>query len=324
MEAINQMAIIGCQSVLVGYGLFKTTLVKIRPNHLGLSEHIIKGRFIEKKIDTEQDQNVFRYTLPKPLTEGWHLKNPLHKIHEYDQGTQKLTLDNVEFQTKGGSIFVSGVIVYRVSSRALFRVLETKDTMPETIKTEVNSILTKAFVSRKINTAIGEIGEIGKSLMDDLMRFPDPEKREDSYYVNKEKLRRMEVLCGIEIVSATLERPEPSAEIKEERDKIAVENYQTIAKGTERIAKMLDRMMDDIFKTNPNLSAILTHQSQVGELPDSISYRAFHTDSSDETSSMDINRAVTMLETLKEEASKEQTDQIAKMLVLIKTMGGKK
>jgi hypothetical protein len=318
MNIIIQLIILSCNLGLVGYGLFKTLLVRIELNHLGLPEHIFKGRFITKNIVLDGDKKIFNYTLPPPFFEGWHFKNPLLRIHSYDQGTADLVLDEVEFQTKGGSISVSGVVIFRKSSRALFRAMETKETMPAALKAEVHSILTKEFVSRDINTAILEIGNISDNLLEILMQFPT--ENEDQYLVNGDALRRMEILCGIEVVSSTLERPEPSAAIKEERDNIATENYQAIAKTIERKQLLLDRIMHETFGTNPDLAANLAHLNQVGELPQNISYKSFHTDGGKQ--SKDLAKQITLLEALHDssDTSPEQQGQLAEMLTLIKAM----
>ena len=310
--------------VTVGYGLYKTLLVKIDANHLGLPEHIFKGRFIKKRVEQNNGRNIYHYELPEPFLEGWHLKSPLLKIHQYDQGTKKIKLDNVEFQTEGGSIFVSGVIVFRVSAKALFRVMETDDTMIDTLETEIKSTLTKEFVKREINDAISEIGEIADKLIKELMRFPTDD--EDQYFVNGEKLRRMETLCGIEVVSSTLERPEPEEKIKEMRNKIAEENYQTTVKTIERLQVWLDQAMYNAFGTNPDLAANLSYSSQVGELPPNINYKSFHTDGKEKGQSEDLGKQLRLLEALQNNSNTtpEQQNQIAEMLTLIKALGDNK
>ncbi len=313
-----------CIVVLIFYGLFKVLLIKIQPNHLGLPEHIFKGRFIEKKVTQENGVKTFNYTLPPPLPEGWHLKNPLFKIHIYSQHTEKIVLDNLEFQTQGGSIFVSGVIVFRKSSNALFRVMETAGTMRDTLRAEIHSFLTREFVSKEINSAIMEIGDISDNLLRMLMRFPVG--KEDRYLVNNNPLRRMEILCGIEILSSTLERPEPAEEIKQERDNIAKEKYQTVAKTTERVQLLLDRVMHEIFGTNPDLAANLAHLSQVGELPKNISYKSFHTSRPNHTNEGNLGRQLALLEALQSNSDipPEQQTHLAEMIMLIKTINGKR
>jgi len=311
-------------SGMVGYGLYKTTLVKIDANHLGLPEHILKGRFIKKRVEQNNGRNIYHYELPEPFLEGWHLKSPLLKVRQYDQGTKKIKLDNVEFQTEGGSIFVNGVIVFRVSAKALFRVMETDDTRIDTLETEIKSALTKEFVGRKINDAISEIGEIADELIKELMRFPTDD--EDQYFVNGEKLRRMETLCGIEVVSSTLERPEPEEKIKEMRNKIAEENYQTTVKTIERLQVWLDQAMYQTFGTNPDLAANLSYSSQVGELPPNINYKSFHTDGGKKGKPEDLGKQLRLLEALQNNSNttSEQQNQIAEMLTLIKAMGDTK
>ncbi len=215
---------------------------------VGLPWSIFSGRM--KK--NEKDAMGHSVPIHKPYTEGLNVKPPWWFVDEYSRELKTLPIDK-NYQVKNsGTIIIKGTIQYRVSAIAAYRFAEVdEDGIKKGIISELDQIIGVFLLLGNIEKAIESREQISANL---LKRFRDP-YRSETRLTRKlfgKELEYSEHSYGIEILKANIDVVEPAEDIRKERDKIKIEEYQREAEKIE-MENRLSRMAE-IKNAFPSLS----------------------------------------------------------------------
>ena len=253
--------------------LIKMSIFRIPLNHLGLPESIFKGRF--KKTHTDVN-GIINYTLiHKPYREGFHIKPFWWRIYILDQKVCTRAIERREYQTSTTSVFISGVVEWRYSYSALFRVPETRDSIEAGLNALIDDLLSKEAAKLELEQCITRKGELNVALRKKLTQNTNPAQK-----VGDIQLKESEAKYGIEILTVHISLVEPSEEVKESRDERQREKYEKESQTTERSVLRSDMNMWIKAGVNPNLGAKLAMERQ-GKLPEGMTDERIDVDAPD-------------------------------------------
>lgn len=232
--------------------LIKTTLLRVPDIHIGILSNLFTGRLLR-----QPDNNNFSIPICKPKKEGLCFKKPWESVTLVSTGTQTKIIKNREFPVKGGSIFASGAIQYRISAFTAYRYLEVEaEAIDEGLDSELDQILRHSLVTMDVEQAVTESAAISTAL-DIRLRTVDLRTTEEIHAVNGcindtnaktrvlfgKQISYAEHSYGIEILKAKIDTLDPDPKLKEARNKIQNELYQTQSQ-TQEFNHLLARMRD--------------------------------------------------------------------------------
>ncbi|HBI17521.1 MAG TPA: hypothetical protein DDY52_05265 [Candidatus Moranbacteria bacterium] len=260
--------------------LFRTIVFKVPDVYIGLPSDFFRGRIKRKKEegyemgDRSKKSGIY-YSMPikSPYSEGVNFKPPWWSVKILSRNTETRTIEPREFPVgKGGTVIVSGVIQYRISSRSAYRYEEVNKTAIEKgLDSEIEQIIRGTLVDEDVDSAIKKTFEISDSL-ERLWKSTDIRTREEKERSDELKVKKTEKgltaeedlelsqICnprsrdlfgtpvtyaeqsyGIEVLKAKIERVDPIKELKDARDAKQTETYQKESQSTE-FAHLLEKV----------------------------------------------------------------------------------
>ena len=238
---------------LVVIGIIAFTIIfRVPINYLGLPESIFSGRFKAQ----EPTSSGWRELIHPPYREGLGFKFPWWKIILIPQCVFTRKIEKREYQTTTSSVFISGLVEWRYSERALFRVVETKNSIDAGLDALIDDFLSKEAGDVDAETCVTRKGELNIRLRNKLTA------ESNIILPNGDTLSESEKKYGIEILTVHISLVEPPPELLEARNERQKEEYEKQSQTTERVVLAEDL---DLFigkGVNPNLAAKLAFQRQ--------------------------------------------------------------
>ncbi len=290
--------------LVIFLSLLWASLIRIPANHLGLPESIFSGRYKD-----EVDEVGGRIPIAKPLKEGLVIKPPYWKIHVISQEVMTRRFEGKKYQTKesedttGLSVFASGMLQYRVSGRALFRVLEVDESaIIEGLDAEIDNVLADVIGKTPFDEVITLRDDLSKAVKrrfcdiweaDKINASDDDNKTDSNLSADKKETRRIvfgepltnsEVSYGIEVLKVSIDELKIPEEVEKERANRKKESLEEESQRIEwqhlmRRAEELKRVFPDVNE-DVLLRAIQLWQKQIP----SYDYREVKIDSKDSLS----------------------------------------
>lgn len=218
--------------------------------------------FFTGRLRRTLDENQFSIPIHKPYREGLHYKPFWWIVEPFKRDVKQLVIDRQEYQIgSGGTILVSGIVQYRVSDIATYRAAEIgEDQVKAGLGSEVDQFIIKELGN--IESNMSDIDKDGKVDVDTGIDYaiqtraqlskkmetffkstilgdkkdPNDEALEDVDSETRELIERelfgrcityTEQGYGVEVLTARIDKVDPVASIKKERDRIQEERYQT-------------------------------------------------------------------------------------------------
>lgn len=271
--------------------LFRTIFFRVPDVKIGLPSSFFSGRIRRKKeegykMGDRSKKSDILYSMPikEPYSEGLNFKPPWWSIKMLPRETETRIIEPREFPVgKGGTVIVSGVIQYRISSRAAYRYEEVnKAAIEKGLDSEIEQIIRGTLADEDVDSAIKKTFEISDHL-ESLWKSTDirtREEKERAAELKKEKAKpkgltpeeelEFSRICdprsrdlfgtpisyaeqsyGIEVLKAKIERVDPVEDLKKARDKKQQETYEKESQSTEfahllRKVKLLKKSLPGI------------------------------------------------------------------------------
>ncbi len=241
MEALSFFLFV----IIVGIIIYDSQ-IKISVNHLGLPISIFTGRFKDK------DNHV---PIHPPYEEGWHLKPFWWKVLVVDQSVQTRRIDKRAYPANNGTVLVSGLVEWRYSKRALFRVTETKQSIEAGLDALIDDLLSKEVAGVDVEDCVTRKGELNTKLRQKLTK-------ESDLIIDRERLSESEKKYGIEILTVHISLIELPPDLEEARNEEQREKYERQAQEIERA--VLEKDVETFTKlgADPDLALKMAMQRQ--------------------------------------------------------------
>ena|GEM_PF-6028129 len=238
------------KGAIIGGAVYNSQ-VRIPVNHLGLPISIFTGRFKDK------DNHV---PIHPPYEEGWHLKPFWWKVLVVDQSAQTRRIEKRAYPANNGTVLVSGLVEWRYSKRALFRVTETKQSIEAGLDALIDDLLSKEVAGVDVEDCVTRKGELNTKLRQKLTK-------ESDLIINGERLSESEKKYGIEILTVHISLVELPPDLEEARNEEQREQYERQAQNVERTVLEKDVEVFTKLGADPDLALKMAMQRQ-GKLPD--------------------------------------------------------
>lgn len=243
--------------------------VKIPVNNLGLPISIFTGRFKNK------DNHA---PIHHPYEEGWHLKPFWWKVLIVDQSVQTRRIEKRAYPANNGTVLVSGLVEWRYSKRALFRVTETKQSIEAGLDALIDDLLSKEVAGVDVENCVTRKGELNTKLRQKLTK-------ESDLVINGERLSESEKKYGIEILTVHISLVELPPDLEEARNEEQREQYERQAQNVERTVLEKDVEVFTKLGADPDLALKMAMQRQ-NKLPDGMADERVKIDAPDSFSGL--------------------------------------
>ena len=252
------------------FGLYVGGVIfRVPVNYLGLPESIFSGRF----------RKGTRELIHPPYREGLHIKPPWWRVQLINHQVFTRLIERREYQTKTSSVFISGLVEWRYSERALFRVVETEQSIEAGLDALIDDLLSKEAARVTTEECVTRKGDLNKKLRQKLQAQSDMEIEPGVFLSEAEKK------YGIEILTVHISLVEPPPELRKARNERQKELYEQSSQAIEREVLLAD--IESYIKkgVDPDLAAKLALQRQ-GKLPVSMGDQRIKVDAPDTLSAL--------------------------------------
>lgn len=255
--------------------LLKGFIFRIPMNHLGLPESFFSGRF--KNTSTEED----RQPIHKPYAEGFHVKPFWWRNCIVDQRVQTREIVRREYQTSNGTVLITGLIEFRNSYNALFRIPDVdQSSIGPGLDALIDDHLGKRSGSQTTEDCLRRDGELNSTLREKLISKSKPPRS-----IYGRQLLESEVKYGIEVLTVHISNVEPPDELREARLERVREEYEKESQATEREVLKEDLEMFTDSDVHPDLALKMAMRRQ-DKLPDNMSDERINIDGPDGLTSL--------------------------------------
>lgn len=236
MEAI----IIIASLVFFTFALATTVIFKIKDVNIGVPSSFFSGR-IRKDVDV----NGHSTPIQIPYKEGLHFKFPWWSIQELSREVKSKPIEKRPYPVrKGGTVVVSGIIQYRISSLTAYRYLEVdEEGIQSGLDSELDQVIRTTLTDNDdddVDNVINKATEISNTLWEKLtstdLRTSEEKQLSDivkERILGGRKVTYIEHSYGIEILKAKIDTINPDDNLKEARDNKQKELFETQSQSTE-------------------------------------------------------------------------------------------
>lgn len=251
MEAI----ILICSVLFFTVALASVTIIKIKDVHIGVPSSFFTGRI------RGVDENNYSIPIHTPYKEGMHIKYPWWSIQELSREIKSKPIEKRPFPVgKGGTIVVSGIIQYRISSLAAYRYLEVdEEGIQSGLDSELDQVIRTTLVDEDVDSVITKATEISNTLWEKLtscdIRTTEEQNLSNDIkerFINGKRVSYAEHSYGIEVVKAKIDTINPDEGLKEARDNKQKEVFEKESQTIEFVH--LIEKMNMLKKELPNIS----------------------------------------------------------------------
>ena len=253
--------------------LLKGVIFRVPMNHLGLPESYFTGRFAPGNNEAN------RQPIHAPYSEGLHLKPFWWRICFVDRRVQTRKIEERKYQTKDGAVLISGLVEFRNSFLALFRVPDVDQTsIGPGLDALIDDKLSKKTAKLETEDALHRDGDLNQTLRNKLMRESNPPRT-----VYGHQLSESEVKYAIEILTVHITAIDPLSDYEQDRTERLKEKYQKESQETERGVLNADVQAFIEAGIHPDLALKMAMQRQ-GKLPSNMADERINIDAPDTVS----------------------------------------
>jgi len=217
--------------------LLSTTIFKVSDVNIGAPTSLFSGR-----IKKETDANGYSIPIHIPYKEGLHFKLPWWRIEELSREVKSKVIEKRPYPVgKGGTVIVSGIIQYRISSLMAFRYQEVdEEGIQKGLDSELDQVIRTTLIDEDVDSVIIKAVEISNTLWEKLTSTDLRTSEEQALnslikerILAKKKITYAEHSYGIEIVKAKIDTIDPDENLKESRDNKQKEIFEKESQTTE-------------------------------------------------------------------------------------------
>lgn len=233
----------------------------------------VGSSFFTGRIRKERDDAGFSIPIKKPYKEGLHYKPFWWTIQLFSRNVRQRVIDRQEYQIgSGGTVLVSGVVQYRVSDIATYRAAEIGEKEIETgLSSEADQLIIKKLGNikadepdivytqgdeKKVKTDTGiDIAiKTRAELSEELEKYLRNEKLKVRKNGQEKEIKRelfgrvvhyAEQGYGVEVLTARIDKVDPTDDLKKERDNIQKEKFQVRSEAVQ-LQHFLNRVKETL------------------------------------------------------------------------------
>lgn len=228
--------IIGASILFFIVALATTIIFKIKDIHIGLPSSFFSGRI------SGNDENGHSIPIRIPYKEGLRFKVPWWSIQELSREVKSKPIEKRPYPVgKGGTIVVSGIIQYRISSLTAYRYQEVdEEGIQNGLDSELDQVIRTTLTDEDVDSVITKATEISNTLWEKLTSLDvrtTEEKQLSSVikerFIGGKKITYAEHSYGIEILKAKIDTINPDDNLKEARDNKQKELFEKQSQSIE-------------------------------------------------------------------------------------------